>query len=297
MAGGTAAIIPGLAAKLRPVVTDGGSGWTPPPPVTELGRSRISAADLSPLNPSVSPLADRDVYYPPFLRGTWDVTASLKRKVYPYGTEFSPSQALVEGSPRYRYESAGDTTEYEIRYISPDAAAAADGKKSTRVIADRESNAVSISRAYKQLTPVQEVEWDPRKDPTRLTLSFGAGPLTDDMMPLGKRRAEIYITARRTDSAAAGKGSPEEAFCASERTRLVYLSPGNVLVSDTETTTEFRLVEKGDGNGGDRVKATQRVAVYLTPNPNSREGVMWEAVRGRAVAFFDYELDMRRKNV
>ena len=66
---------------------DGGRA-PPAPPVTDLGKSRLLASDLSPLSSSLSPLADRDVYYPPFLEGTWDVTATLRRKVYPYGTEY-----------------------------------------------------------------------------------------------------------------------------------------------------------------------------------------------------------------
>jgi hypothetical protein len=67
--------------------------------------------------------------------------------------------------------------------------------------------------------------------------------------------------------------------------------PGNVVVSDTETITEFRLVK---GSNGNRVKAVSRIAVYLTPNPNSREGILWQDVNGKAVAFYDYEIDMRR---
>jgi hypothetical protein len=34
--------------------------------------------------------------------------------------------------------------------------------------------------------------------------------------------------------------------------------------------------------------------VYLTPNPNSREGVLWQQVSGKAVAFYDYEFEMKR---
>jgi hypothetical protein len=35
--------------------------------------------------------------------------------------------------------------------------------------------------------------------------------------------------------------------------------------------------------------------VFLVPNPNSREGILWQEVGGKAVAIFDYELDMHRK--
>ena len=33
----------------------------------------------------------------------------------------------------------------------------------------------------------------------------------------------------------------------------------------------------------------------MTPNPNSREGLLWQSVGGKAVAFFDYDIDLRRK--
>lgn len=75
-----------------------------------------------------------------------------------------------------------------------------------------------------------------------------------------------------------------------EKSRSVTISPGSVVVSDTESITEFQKIEP------DKVKAVNRIAVYLTPNPNSREGVLWQEVRGKAVAFFDYELEMQRKD-
>eukprot|EP00521_Asterionellopsis_glacialis_P015927 CAMPEP_0195305300 /NCGR_PEP_ID=MMETSP0707-20130614/36035_1 /TAXON_ID=33640 /ORGANISM="Asterionellopsis glacialis, Strain CCMP134" /LENGTH=144 /DNA_ID=CAMNT_0040369377 /DNA_START=110 /DNA_END=544 /DNA_ORIENTATION=- len=143
-----------------------------------------------------------------------------------------------------------------------------------------------MTSAYQQLTPVKEVTWDYQKDPTRLTLNFGAGPLADDMRPLGQRRGEIYVTARQSENYS------NTQFCAAERTRQVTLAPGNVIVSDSETITEFTLMDDDTKN---HIKGVSRIAVYLTPNPNSREGVLWQQVSGKAVAFFDYELDMHRE--
>mmetsp|Transcript_14070 Transcript_14070/g.16361 ORF Transcript_14070/g.16361 Transcript_14070/m.16361 type:complete len:83 (-) Transcript_14070:109-357(-) len=54
---------------------------------------------------------------------------------------------------------------------------------------------------------------------------------------------------------------------------------------------EYRLI---DGSNGNEVQATSRIAVYLTPNPNSREGLLWQDVGGKAVAFFDYNIHMKR---
>ena len=282
-------LIPGSRVNYQP--TGEGLSWTPPPLTTKLGNDRIGASELSPLIPKLSPFADQELYYAPFFFGSWNVTATLKRKLYPYGTDVLPSKSLIEGSPRNRQETVGDPgVAYQLDFFSTLADTVANqvtvnlglGVPKSRIIADRAFSAKSISRAYQQLTPVQDVVWDPSRDPTRLTLSFGAGPVADDMRPLGQRRTEIYITAR--DSEQVGNN----VFCAAERNRIVMLSPGNVVVSDTETITEYRLLDP------DTISATSRIAVFLTPNPNSREGVLWQQLGGKAVAFFDYELQMKR---
>jgi hypothetical protein len=279
----------GGPAKFHPFVE--GQPWDPAFSLqTRLAQSRINSPELSPLNPSLSPFADNELYYAPFLFGEWNVTATLKRKTFPYGTEFVPSRSLIEGSPRSRREQVNESTNYQLRFFSTLANNIANrltvnlgtGVPRSKIIADRSFDAISISKAYRQLTPVQEVEWNPTKDPTRLTLNFGAGPLGEDMRPLGERRGEVYITARHSESV------DEDVFCASERSRSVVLAPGNVVVSDTESITEYRKVDSN------HVNAISTIAVYLTPNPNSPEGVLWQQVGGKAVAFFDYELQMTR---
>lgn len=43
------------------------------------------------------------------------------------------------------------------------------------------------------------------------------------------------------------------------------------------------------------MSSDEAIAVYFTPNPNSQEGILWQQVGRKAVAFFDYEIDMKRK--
>lgn len=87
--------------------------------ITKLAQARIGASKLSTINRILSPFADQESYYAPFLFGSWNVTATLKRKLYPYGTDFVPSHSLVEGSPRNRRESVGDPcTTYELHFFS-----------------------------------------------------------------------------------------------------------------------------------------------------------------------------------
>ena len=79
-------VVPGGAAPYRPQgVID--ASWKPGMPVTlhtHLGQSRIAARELSPLQQAFR--GDKELYYPPFLLGAWNVQAELKRKIYPYGT-------------------------------------------------------------------------------------------------------------------------------------------------------------------------------------------------------------------
>jgi hypothetical protein len=274
-----------------PILPYAEGNWTPLSPKTKLGSSRISSKSLSPLEQAL--FASQELYYAPFLFGSWDVKATLKQKVYPFGKDFVPSKSLIEGSPRNRNEQVGDKTSYEVHYFSTLADTLSNqitvnlglGVPQPKIIADRAHNAISMSSAYKQLTPVKEVEWDYRADPTRLTLKFGAGPVADDMRPLGQRRGEVYLLARTSEESDDGS-----VFCAAERSRSVALGPGTVVVSDMETITEFQKVDS------ETVSAVSRVAVYLTPNPNSREGILWQQVGGKAVALFDYELSMKRIN-
>jgi hypothetical protein len=283
-------IVPGASpARFRPVSV---GEWSPSPQLeTNLGKTRLVADELKPMQKK--PFSDQELYYAPFLFGSWNVKATLKRKIYPYGVSYVPSNSLIEGSPRNREEQAGSTTSYELHYFSTLANTLQNqmtvqlglGVPQSKIIADRAFNTVSISNAYKQLTPVQQVEWDPTKDPTRLTLDFGTQPVAQDMRPLGPRRGEVYITSREAEFVP----DNENVFACCEQSRSVTLATRNVVVSDTESTTEFQKVSPN------LVRAVNRIAVYLTPNPNSREGILWQQVDGKAVAFFDYELEMRRK--
>ena len=201
------------------------------------------------------------------------------------------SQSLVDGSPRNRNEKVGDSTAFNLHYFSTLADTPANqvtvnlglGVPQTKIIADRAYNIMSTSRAYNQVTPVEEVVWDYRKEPTRLTIRFATNPLSPDMRPLGQRRGEVYLSARQSELSEDGS-----VFAAVERSRAVTLGPGSVVTADQESTTEFQKIDD------DTIQAVSRIAVFLTPNPNSREGVLWQQVGGKAVGLYDYEWTMKR---
>lgn len=286
------AFLPAGSQKIMQPYSETSNGWSAPKQLsTKLGSSRILAASLSPLQ-QTNPFANQELYYPPFLFGSWTVTTTLREKIYPYGTAFVPAKSLVVGSPRNRDEQLGNEASFQLHFFSTLADTTANqvkvnlglGVPQAKIIADRAFNAISMSRGYEQLTPVEEVDWDYRADPTRLTFRFAAGPLAEDMRPLGQRRGEVYLTARRSELSENGSR-----FCAAERSRSVTLGPGVVVANDQETITEYQKIDD------DTVEAISRIAVYLTPNPNSREGVLWQQVGGNAVAFFDYTWNMTRQ--
>ena len=277
-------------------------GWAangPPRLFTDLGTSRIGASSeepssprsIGPLQQSLSPMASRELYYPSSFIGDWNVKATLQQKIFPFGPDFVPSRSLVDGSPRCRNERVGDSTQYVARY-APATGNNNNNDGAAQAIADRGFNLVSMSRSYQQLLPVipDSIVWDPKRDPTRVT--FQTEAITADMRPVGPRKAEVYLTARKTEeraSAATGAGEPNSVFASAERSRTVTVGTGSVTANDQEVITEFRRIDD------DTIRAVSRIAVYLTPNPNSMEGVLWQQVSGKAVAFYDYELEMERK--
>jgi len=101
----------------------------------------------------------------------------------------------------------------------------------------------------------------------------------------------VYINWRRQSAPRAEAA----AFAFSEATRTVFLAQRRELSSVTDAETICSFVRGGGGDGGDDViMARQRVLRFLTPNPNSAEGVLWSEASGRAVASLEYELRLER---
>jgi len=102
----------------------------------------------------------------------------------------------------------------------------------------------------------------------------------------------VYINWRRQSAPRAEAA----AFAFSEATRTVFLAQRRELSSVTDAETICSFVRGGGGGGGgdDVIIARQRVLRFLTPNPNSAEGVLWSEASGRAVASLEYELRLER---
>lgn len=86
---------------------------------------------------------------------------------------------------------------------------------------------------------------------------------------IGPARAEVYVNARLASSPKA-----TDIFAFSEATRTIRLGERSASASDAETLNLFRRSETSQGE--ELILCRQRILRFLTPNPNSAEGVLWQ---------------------
>ena len=212
-----------------------------------------------------------NLIFPAWMEGEWELTSYPLANAAPLGRRFLPSDLA-----RMRLGEFAGTTAPPLRYIVRFTRRPSDGA----VVSERADNLRAVQNAAAGFTRVEAVAFD------------GAGKISVRYSPFGPNgtyfgmsRAEVYLNWRRQSTPSA---SDEFAF--SEATRSVYLAQQRELstISDAETLCMFERQPDGSIHG------RQRVLRFLTPNPNSAEGVLWGEASGRAVATLDYELSLRR---
>lgn len=83
--------------------------------------------------------------------------------------------------------------------------------------------------------------------------------------------------------------SPDgKSFSCSELYRAVTLGPRSSAVADSENAVYYKLISDGVVSG------KHRSLVYLVPTPSGREGDLYMQVGSKAVAIFDYTLEMKK---
>ncbi|CEM11634.1 unnamed protein product [Vitrella brassicaformis CCMP3155] len=251
-------------------------------------RDRLDSASL--LVPSLFTLGpgQRMLYVPEWLFGTFTTTMRFMARDYPLGDEYVPDYLR-----RAAVEQKGDIHTYMQRFYGtiPDTF---DNKLKTTlgqlpksaIVPDLAFNVKAAQDSFSGYSAVDNVDWDIRNNPGRYTINFARiGP---DMRPLPPRRKEVFINGIRTSDISSAQDSSNDVFVTSEFTRVVSLGVRLVTATDVETLTEY--VHERDG----RVVGRQRLAVYLTPNPNNREGSLFFQTGGKAVALYDYAFEMER---
>ena len=263
---GPSIIIPQPSAAVD--MAEAGS-QAPPPPVPTQPQSKLLqkflTTDLT--SPGLSGFGGAKVLFlPPFLFGTWNATLCLKSIELPLGERFVPPQVLrslnaveIEKPTSFLlrfYSTLPDTTENTLRVTLGEV-------PKSEVVPDRVYNTRSVLDAFYGYPAVGEIDYDLAKNPLRMDVAFATmGP---DMRPLPSRRQQLLFNNLQSE-----RVRPDDLFVCSEYVRTVTVGPGRrVTVTDSETLSQYELVEEG------RIEGKQRVALYLTPNPNTAEGALF----------------------
>jgi hypothetical protein len=270
---------------------------------TTLGRQRLLTQELSPLQASswLDLLNENEVYFPSYLFGTWNVTATLRRISFPYGTEYESSlfcQAC--GYPLHLADTVGQSTSFQLRYFSTIANTWRNqltvnlgiGVPSTKIIQDRAYNIKSMSKVCQHCNFVDVVEWDYREHPDRLVLHCNSGSSNHgNSESMDEYQTEIFFKRQKTEAMnIVSKNEQLEAQCfaiAELSQSIATTSKREVVVKESEIITEY-LWDHIQHPKGDVITAISRIALFL-PQSHSNDH-FWQQVRGNAVALYDYEM-------
>jgi len=249
----------------------------------ELARRLQQEKDITSLGASFSPLKAKQIYYPRWMFGEWDVTSTFAAYAQPLGPRFVPPGAREAVRAAPEDGGLGSCVSYKLRFYStlPDTLAntlrvqVAGQVPEDAVISDRAFNVKQSTNAFLGFDAVKSSEFDPRESLTRQTVYFNT--LAPDFTPIPPSRFELYFENPRVE--APGEG----VFITSELFRQVRIAPRTVETTDYEIVTRYTLVSPG------RVLAQQRTILYLQP----QDALYFEAL-GRATAIYDYECEYTR---
>lgn len=212
----------------------------PPPPAAAASvlETRLASWPHWRLPAPLAPPGQRDLRYPDWFAGDWQVTAQAT----------GPEAALPEtGQPDPgRAETGGATLRYKVRFSSDDRGA---------VVGERAANAAAVGRALLG-DALLEVRDDPANPNRQLARLAGGGLLESTVVA---RRSEVVAIEEPGVPASAGGG---EAFLADELALQVLHGPGEPRISRIETLSRFRLRH---GPAGDWIEAEQWQTRYPSP--------------------------------
>eukprot|EP00747_Dinoflagellata_sp_TGD_P186820 gnl/TRDRNA2_/TRDRNA2_44140_c0_seq1.p1 gnl/TRDRNA2_/TRDRNA2_44140_c0~~gnl/TRDRNA2_/TRDRNA2_44140_c0_seq1.p1 ORF type:complete len:396 (+),score=17.21 gnl/TRDRNA2_/TRDRNA2_44140_c0_seq1:23-1210(+) len=213
--------------------------------------------------------------FPPWMEGRWEVTSNPVANTAPLGRRYLPKDVSKM--------KLGDLTSasvpplsYEVRF----ARRLSDGA----IVSDRAANLRAVQNAAAGFSRVATVSFDGE---SKVSVTYS--PTGRNGSFVGRSRAEVFINYRKQSAPRADLRE----FAFAEGTRTVLISQQQSLALDAETLCLFERAADDDA-GKSVVHARQRVLRFLTPNPNSEEGVLWGEAGGRAVALLDYKLRLVR---
>lgn len=234
------------------------------------------------------PWAPKQLYYPRWMFGEWQVDMEFVALRTPLGRDYVPAGFLQAAEAPAEEGGLGSTYAFRQRFYStlPDTldnqlrVNLGLGMPRDAIIPDRAFNTRESTNAFLGWQAVDEVEYDPRAAPLRQVVTLSR--LAPDTAPLPPRRLELFINALSSEEGAP-EGGPEPAFYTSELCRQVLVGVRQVEVKDYEIMHSYRLAAPGV------VEGRQRSCLYLQP----QEERFFQAA-GRAVAVYDYRFRMTR---
>ncbi|KAG2501908.1 hypothetical protein HYH03_000406 [Edaphochlamys debaryana] len=242
---------------------------------------------------------DRQLRYPEWIEGEWQVTARFTGASFPQGQRLMGRTVpgVLRGSMAVALPDVGAAMDaplaYRARFVrEPEALGGG-------VVADRVFNVAQVMDAHYRMPVTRRVEYAPEDNPTRLTLVWATPRRETSVISEDLRKAELIINNRSSTTLGGGD------FLCAELYRQITQAAAQGSVGDYEVITRYTLQGPGreaggqaaaGGEAGDQgpgaaraVRAVQRVAAFLQP----QDAAYFEA-GNKAVALYDYVYDMVR---
>ncbi len=211
-------------------------------------------------------VAQGDLIYPDWIKGTWEVTSTLVEQIAP----LAPS--LVTPGFEKNQAYLNQPVKFQVRFVEKPTSNLRGWRgipitvsNPRSVVADRQFNGINIAQAYLGDRAVESVKvdpWDPNRQITILK---------------GDRQLVTLVTARDSEIPA-----PDE-FIATEITQQIFRRQPQIYLNEVETTTHYQRVNASP----EKITANQITAIYLSPqDPN------YFAAAGEAIALYRYYLEL-----
>ncbi|MCT7961836.1 hypothetical protein NG791_14260 [Laspinema sp. D1] len=215
--------------------------------------------------PAVS-VAEGDLIYPDWIKGTWEVTSTLIEQIAP----LAPS--LVTPGFEKNQAYLNQPVQFQVRFVEGSGLNPGGWRgipipvsRNPGVVADRAFNGLKIAQAYLGSPAVESVKVDPA-DPNRQITVLN-----------GDRQLVSLVTGRGSEIPA-----PDQ-FIATEITQQIFRRQPQIYLNEVETTTHYQRVK----DAPDKITANQITAIYLSPQDPD-----YFAAGGKAIALYRYQLEL-----
>jgi hypothetical protein len=225
---------------------------------------------------------DKQLFYPMWMEGEWEVRAEFDGAYTPLGRRFT--DASTPGFTKASILAVADVgatpVVYRARFMRDDAEGG--------VVADREFNVASSVNAFLgRNDAVKQVDYKPLENPTRYSVIYSTPRRDSNGQAEDLRKAECFINNRvsrllSSTSETSDDGGLQTFLCA-EFQRQVQQAARQGSVNDY--VVGLRLEQTREGG----LRGLQRVAAFLQP-----QDAAYFDVGGQAVAVYDYKLQYNR---